>query len=225
MEKTKTQVTKKKKNNDAELKETSIKNEEVSNDTEVIKKKKKKKNKELKDTKKKNKLKKYINNPIPIIIALCILCVIQLYFLFSFNASNKIYTGELNTNEMQVINLHMFINNDINYFYAAPAAYLGEEKEIYNFQIGYFIEMPDGELEPFAVRTRELENPSKLSEIVNEMSAWNFFETALQDYFFSEDAINNIENLHFIVKASTEKGSSNYDITLDYEVEVNKITK
>lgn len=200
-------------------KKISQKNEDKKVEEEVVVEKKKNK------SKKKNGIMNIFNKPAPIIIALIILCLVQLYFLFNMNGRIAIYTGELNKEDLQIVNLHIFTNNDMNYFYASPATYLGEDKEIYSFEMGYYVEVGKDGFKPFATRSRELDNASDLKEIVNEMSAWNFFETSIQDYFFSEEVIKNLDDLHFIIKASTTKDSANADVYIDYPIEVNKITK
>lgn len=172
-----------------------------------------------------NLKKSFFNNPLPIIIALIIVCVVQLYFLFNINSKNAIYSGELNKEDVQIINLHLFTNNDMNYFYASPALYLGEDYKIYNFELGYYIEKGKGEYLSFATKSRELDSASSLKEIVEEMSGWNFFEPSIQDYFFSDEVLNNLDEMHFIIKASTKKGSTDADIVIDYPIDLNKLTK
>lgn len=206
----------KKKSNDVNIATAEV----VKKDSKIVNKNKKKHQEKTASS----KIKEFINKPTPIIIALCILCVVQLAFLLRLNANNAIYIGELDQKDVQIANLHMFTNHDMNYFYASPALYLAEDKEIYNFEIGYFIEV-NGKMKPFASRARELENPSSLKEIMEEMSAWNFFETSLQDYFFSEEVLNNLDKLHFIVKASMEAEDTEMETIIDYPVELNKITK
>lgn len=195
----------------------------VEEKKEVIKVDEKKKvTKEKKAT---SKLKEFFNKPTPIIVALVIICVVQLYFLITFKSMNGIYTGELNKEDVQIVNVHMFTNNDMNYFYASPAMYLGEDKQIYNFEMGYYVELSSGEMKSFATRSRSLNSASSLKEIVEEMSAWNFFETSLQDYFFSEEVLDNLDSMHFIIKASTKANSTDADVYIDYPIELNRITK
>lgn len=213
---TKETIKKTKKKIDVEKEEKNIEVEET-----VPKKKKKKKRKEQEQ----KTVMKFLNKPLPIIIALVALCIIQLFFLMNINSKNAIYNGELNKNDVQIVNVHIFTNNDMNYFYAAPAAYLGDDKKIYNFEMGYYIKMEDDKYLPFATRARELENASSLKEIVEEMSGWNFFETSIQDYYFSDEVLNNLDKVYFMIKASTKSGSTDADVLIQYPIDLNKITK
>lgn len=206
-------------------KKASSKEEKIIDESTSVKKKNVDKEETNMQNKKFGTIREFINKPLPLIIVLIVICAVQLFFLFNINSKIAIYTGELNNDEVQIANLHLFTNNDMNYFYASPAAYIGEDKDVYSFEIGYYIKMSEGEYLPFTTRSRELENASSLKEIIEEMSAWNFYETSVQDYFFSDEVLKNLDDLHFMVKASTTKGNSNADVVINYPIEVHKITK
>ncbi len=172
------------------------------------------------------KMKKFFNNPTPIIIILIAIIAILLIFIAKFNTKSKIYVGEINKNGLQVANIHYFINNDMNYFYADPATYTGEEKKVYAYQIGYFVVDEENNYIELASRSNtEAVGESKLSQLVSEMSSWNFGETASATYFFTNDVIKHLDNLHFVIRAASKKDSNEADVFLDYKVELTKITK
>ena len=171
--------------------------------------------------------KKFFNDPRPIIIILVAIICFLLIFISKINSKSLIYVGEINENEIQVANVHYFTNNDMNYFYASNALFVGTlaDKEVYSYQIGYYAVDSNGEYYEFATRSKQAATSAKLSEIVEELSGWSIAESNINTYFFSRDVVNNMANLHLVIKASTEKDSLESDINLDYEVDVTKITK
>lgn len=186
------------------------------------------KNKKVEDKKSNSiltKVKAFFNNPAPIIIVLVAIIAILLIFISRMNIDNKIYVGEINKEDLIVANVHYFTNNDMNYFYASTAAYVGEKKDVYSYQIGYYVVDEDNNYIEFATRSKKADTKASLADIVDELSGWNFGETNASDYFFSSDVLKNIENLHFVIKASTVKDSDDADIVIDYPVDLSKITK
>lgn len=171
------------------------------------------------------KVKAFFNNPAPLIIVLIAIIAVLLIFISRMNLKSTIYVGEINKSDLQVGNVHYFTNNDMNYFYASTAAYLGEKKEVYSYQMGYYAVDKDNNYIEFATRSKKADKKADLGDIIEELSGWNFGETNANNYFFSKDVIENIDNLHFVVKASTKKDSDDADIIIDYPVELSKITK
>lgn len=171
------------------------------------------------------KVKAFFNNPAPLIIVLIAIIAILLIFISRINLNNTIYVGEINKSDLQVGNVHYFTNNDMNYFYASTAVYLGEKKQVYSYQMGYYAIDKDNNYIEFATRSKKADTKADLAEVIEELSGWNFGEANTSDYFFSKDVIDNIDNLHFVVKASTKKDSDEADIIIDYPVELSKITK
>lgn len=170
-------------------------------------------------------LKKFFNNPVPIVIFLIILNAFLLIYIANYNSKNKIFVGDINREDIQIVNVHYFTNGDMNYFYASNAEYLGEEKEIYSYQIGYYVISDNNEYIELATRSNSLENSSSLKEIIKEMSGWSFAESDQSEYFFNNKVLRYMDNLHFVVKASTTKDNKTADIVIDYPVESTKITK
>lgn len=171
-------------------------------------------------------VKKFFNNPLPMLIVLTVIIIILLFYIVNHSQESKIFVGKVDMDDVQVVNIHYFTNNDMNYFYASNAAYLGDNKKVYSYQIGYYAVGSDGVFHEFATRAGQLDNASPLSDIVTEKSGWTISELAQNDYFFDKDVLHNIDNLHFVILASTDKEKPNDpDIKIDYKVELLKITK
>lgn len=173
------------------------------------------------------KLKSFFNNPAPLIIVLIAIICALLLFISKMNTKAKIYVGQIDQDGMQVANVHYFTNNDMNYFYASTPLYAGSlaNKDVYSYQIGYYAQDKNGNSYEFVTRSKESTTKAKLSEIIEELGGWNLAEAYNNDYFFSNDVINNMDNLHFVVKASTKSDSKEADINLDFKVNLSKITK
>ncbi|MCH5167769.1 MAG: hypothetical protein J1F35_07795 [Erysipelotrichales bacterium] len=193
----------------------------------MTKKETKRKNKNTKKDLVLEKIKNFFNDPKPIIILLIAIICFLLIFISKLNTRSTIYVGEINESEIQVPNIHYFTNNDMNYFYASNALFAGKfaNKEVYSYQLGYFVVDGNGNYIEFASRSKEADTSAKLSDIVDELSGWSFAESNVNTYFFTRDVIDNLNNLHFIIKASTKKDSDEADINLDYKVDITKITK
>jgi hypothetical protein len=173
----------------------------------------------------KDKMKKFFNNPLPMLIALTVIIAILLIYICSINRTSKIYVGEINQSDVVVANIHYFANNQMNYFYASNAVYVGDDVDVYNYQIGYFAIGSDGTRYELASRSGSLDEASPLSELVSELSGWNVGELPSQAYFFDSDVLHNLDNLHFIIMATTEADATTPDIVIDYEVEFTKLSR
>ncbi len=172
-----------------------------------------------------NSLKKFFNHPAPLIIVLIFIVLVLTMYIANYNSKNKIYVGMVDEKNIAVVNVHFFLNGDMNYFHAANAAYLGEDKEIYTFQVGYYAVDSKNNYYELATRANSLENKTSLKDVIDENSGWSFAESDKGVLHFTNDVRNNIANLHFVVKASTKKGSTDPDIVIDYPVKLEKITK
>lgn len=170
-------------------------------------------------------IKKFFNNPLPLIIFLIITNALLLVYIGNINSKNKIFIGKIDSKEVAVVNVHYFTNSDMNYFYASNAVLLADDSKIYNYQIGYYVVDEKGDYIEFATRSNALEKSTSLKDVVSEMSGWNFAEADRGEYFFSNEVIKNIDNLHFVIKASTKKDSTKADIHYDQKVDATKITK
>lgn len=181
--------------------------------------------------KKFSKIKRFFNNPLPMLIILTVIIVILLIYIVTTSHESKIYVGEINKEDVNVVNIHYFANNEMNYFYASNAAYLGKDKKVYSFQIGYYAVDANGVFYELATRAQKLENATSLRDIVSENSGWSISELANPNLtdgkkFFDSNVLNNLDNLHFVILASTDKEKPNDpDITIDYKIDLTKLAK
>lgn len=193
---------------DENLKKDTVKKEEKKQEAKVV-----------------TSLKKFFNHPAPLIIILICIVLFLTMYIANYNSKNKIYVGSLDKEDIAIVNVHFFLNGDMNYFHAANAVYLGEDKDIYTFQIGYYAVDDNNNYYELATRANSLENKTSLKDVIDENSGWSFGESDKGVLHFTNDVRNNVDNIHFVVKASTEKGSTNPDIVIDYPVDLEKITK
>ena len=170
-------------------------------------------------------LKRFFNNPAPLIIVLVALNAFLLLYISNYNDKNRIYVGSIEKSDVAVVNVHYFTNGDMNYFYASNALYNGDKKNIYSYEMGYYVKDLKGEFIPFAVRSGKLDKAIDLSTTITEMSGWNFAEADSSTKFFTSDVLKYMDKLYFIVKASTEENSTKADIYIEYPVDTIKVTK
>ena len=184
-----------------------------------------------KNVKKENKFKKvlgaigrFFNRPTPIIIALCIINLGLLLYIFRVNTRDDILVGSVTHEDVSINNIHYFTNNDMNYFYAMNAHSERKDK-VYTYSIGYYTVDEDNNYTEFAVRTGSLGDPLAISDIIGDYSGWNIAELAKKPYHFTAKNKNNINNMHFVFKGSTKKDSTDADIVIDVKVDMTKLTK
>ena len=185
----------------------------------------KKKNNSKRENKVLKVIKNFFNNPAPLFIVFIVIIFFLLFYINQNMSKDIIMVGEVDQKDVSIHNIHYFINDDINYFYADKALYSGENKTVYKYQIGYFVENNKGELLDFVTRSgSDLKKGFKLADLINDMSGWNFMERADSPYFFKKNIMPYINKIHFVVLASTDKDSDDADINIDYEVNVINFT-
>lgn len=185
----------------------------------------KKKNNSKRENKVLKVIKNFFNNPAPLFIVFIVIIFFLLFYINQNMSKDIIMVGEVDQKDVSIHNIHYFINDDINYFYADKALYSGENKTVYKYQIGYFVENNKGELLDFVTRSgSDLKKGFKLADLINDMSGWNFMEKADSPYFFKKNIMPYINKIHFVVLASTNKDSDEADIDIDYEVNVINFT-
>lgn len=214
----------------ATTKKTTTKKNSKTTTKKTPVKKVEKKNQEIEEVKEEKNsfaksLKKFFNHPAPLIIVLIFIVLVLTMYIGNYNSKNKIYVGVVDKDDIAVVNVHFFLNGDMNYFHAANAAYLGEDKEIYTFQIGYYAVDEKNNYYELATRANSLENKTSLKDVIDENSGWSFAESDKGVLHFTNEVRQNVDNIHFVVKASTVKGSTDPDIVIDYPVDLEKITK
>ena len=169
-----------------------------------------------------NDIKSKLNNTFPMVIVLSIVCVILLGYIYTHKNDNAINIGSLGTENVTIQNIHYFKNDKMNYFYATPATFNGEDKNIYSFTIGYYVEDSKGELIPFLTRNNKFDKSTSLKDVVLEMTSWNIIELNANENYFNKEVNPYLHKLHFVITASTTKDGKN-DITIDEKIDFKKM--
>lgn len=170
-----------------------------------------------------SKLKIFFNHPAPLIIVLIVLNFISLLYITRYEDDNQIYVGSI-SKVVSVGSIHFFTNNDINYFYASTGSFIGEDVEVYNYELGYYVKKGN-ELIPFATRSGSIDTPTYVSTLVKEFSGWEIVEAYNAEYFFKPEIVPNMGNLYFVINASTKKDSTSADVHYEIPVDATKVTK
>jgi len=206
-----------KKETKKEIKKTTVK-KPVTKKVEEVKKVEKKKEKiSLKE-----RTKNFFNSPQPLFVIFIIIIIGLLVYIVQYSKHDSIMIGTYNSDQGSIGTIHSFTNHKINVFYATPVNYTGEDKKIYAYDIGYYYESGD-ELKPFLVRTGKSDTALSLKQVISQTSSWNISELASVNSYFSDEIMNNLDKLHFIVYASTVKDSDLVDHVVDFKIEVDKL--
>ena len=180
----------------------------------------------MKKTKNKqpNKFVEFINNPKIIIIALIALCLFLLLSIVNLKNKHSFYTGQINSNELGVAEIHYYTDPTITYFFANAAVYGGEDKDIYDIEIKYYIEV-NGKEYVIDDLKKTFDKKTSLREMILMYSKVNIVD--LKDYsqkIFNQTMKDNIKKTKLVILASSTK-DLNQDIKLEYDIELNKVNK
>lgn len=173
--------------------------------------------------KKENRIKKFFNSPIPIIIFLILLSICLLIKCFDLKDNGTIYAARVEENEIFIENVHIFTSNKVNYFYSSPVTISVDDVNIYNYKIGYYVETDDG-LVPLAVRSGNTEKGLKLSTMVSTVSNYNFAELDKNHGYFKKGVKPFLNKLIFKIEASS-KLNGEYDINYEYLIDMLNLSK
>jgi len=183
---------------------------------------KKKKNKEKKNLKiieklKNSKVATFLNDPKPIIIVLMIICVLFIIAFANYKSKYKVYNGNLESENVYIRAVHIFIHPKMNVFYSSGATYTGEDKKVYQYRIGYYYKSGDTYYPIKESYDNSLKTPIDLKDIVSKTSYFNYSELKSEkSTIFTQRALKNIGDLHFIISASTtESSEDDFDILID----------
>ena len=217
--KTTTKTTKK-----ATTKKTPKKEVKVVKETVKVEVKKEKKNNILKVTWAKVKsvakfiYDKILNNPKLIIVALMVLVLMFIIAFANYKSKYKILVGDVITKDVGIRLVQIDTNPKVNTFMATSATYLGEDKKVYDYVIGYFYQVGD-EMKPFTYAKKSVKNGASLADLVSANSYKSIIEFAGNTSAFTNEAKSHFDKLHFIIKASTNKNNKGeYDINIDCPV-------
>lgn len=155
--------------------------------------------------KKKMKKKKnnFFNTLKPILIFSFIINVILLSYVYYLKTNHHayIFTGKdkyLNI-DSGVINL----NYDINLLSGNNIEYIGNDINIKEIKIGYYI-LENETLKEIITHYETFEKSTSLKETINAITSFNVSETAKKSKLFSSINTNNIENNLFVIMEATD---------------------
>jgi len=152
-----------------------------------------------------------------------IINIILLMFLYNLTTSNRIYSFSGNDDYLRVKDGIVVFNNDINLFNGNNIEYIyGEDYEIKSYKIGYYV-MDNSKLVEIFSTTMELDTEIKISEIINNFTAFNLTEkNSNPNYFtrYKKDLIK--DGIYLVMEAKTKDG---IDIFSKVNLNVSKISK
>jgi len=152
-----------------------------------------------------------------------IINIILLMFLYNLTTSNRIYSFSGNDDYLRVKDGIVVFNNDINLFNGNNIEYIyGEDYEIKSYKIGYYV-MDNSKLVEIFSTTMELDTEIKISEIINNFTAFNLTEkNSKPNYFtrYKKDLIS--DGIYLVMEAKTKDG---LDIFSKVNLNVSKISK
>lgn len=178
--------------------------------------------KESKLTKIKDKLKIFFNSSQPLIVVLALMVVALLIYNINYSKHDTVYIGHYLQDNGSIGTIHYFTNHKINLFYATPASFEGDDVDLYAYEIGYYYELGD-KLKPFIVRSGMQQEKVSLKKIINDNSYFNISELSTNKAYFTDEAKDNLDKLHFVVYGSTKKDDSKIDYVLDFPIEFDQI--
>jgi len=152
-----------------------------------------------------------------------IINIILLILLYNLTTSNKVYSFSGNDDYLRVKDGIVVFNNDINLFNGNNIEYIyGEDYEIKSYKIGYYV-MDDTKLVEIFSTTMQLDTEIKISEIINNFTAFNLTEkNSNPNYFtrYKKDLIN--DGIYLVMEATTKDG---VNIFSKVNLNVSKISK
>ena len=152
-----------------------------------------------------------------------IINIILLVFAYHVMSSNKIYSFSGSDDYLRVKDGLIVLNNDINLLNGNNIEYIyGEDYEIKSYKIGYYV-MDESKLVEIISTTMELDTEIKISEIINNFTAFNLTEkNNAQNYFtsYKKELIN--DGIYLVMEAKTKDG---INIFSKVNLNVSKISK
>ena len=188
-----------------------------------------KKKTEKKNTSFKTKVKRvgkkvldFLNSSISIIIVLVVLDLVMLMYIVGYTKGNGIRVGYYIDDEISINNIHFFINGSNNYFYSSGIAYTGEDVDVYHYIMGYYAVTKDGTYIPVLTRENTIESGMDLASLL-ELNNFSYSEAGNTKDVFTKDVLDNIDNLHFVFRATTAKDEESYKVNIDKTIELVKV--
>jgi len=172
----------------------------------------------------KKKIKAYFKTTKPILVALIILLVVLVCFCWHLMNVSKSYMFSGRSEFVSIYNGVISLNYDMHVFMGSDIRYHYEDDFIVTeYKIGYILIDDKANITELVTRTGSFEEGFLLSNLIHEVSAFNFTEPFHNKVRFNRETIRNLENeLRFIIEATTEDGEKISDIV---EINIHRVSK
>ena len=105
-----------------------------------------------------------------------IICVLFIIAFSNYKSKYKVYDGNVETDSISIRAVHVYIHPRMNVFFSSGATYTGEEKKVYQYQIGYYYKVGDTYYPIKESYDYSLETPVDLKDIISKTSYFNYSE-------------------------------------------------
>lgn len=163
------------------------------------------------------KLLNKLNDFRTMVVILMIICGCLLFACIYLKNREQLLVGSAMDEKIYINNVTYFTNKDTFYITSAGAKFLGNDKDVYSYQLGYYVD--DIALSEFNIN---LEKKSTVKDIINNTS--NFSLTEYKNNLSIFKKVKNIKNLKFIFKADTDNDKE-FDLEIETPVKFYNVLK
>lgn len=148
----------------------------------------------------------FFNSYNVIIISLIILVLVLIFFCNHLMKVSKTYMFNGNGDYISVYNGVISLNYDINIFEGSDITYVPvKDIAVTKYKVGYYVKVNDSLKELVVISDEDKEGYS-LKSVLEGLSAFNITELPKNDKYFNTEKIKNINNLYFVIEATTKQG-------------------
>lgn len=170
-----------------------------------------------------------LNSPISIIVVLILFSIGLLIYTRYLVRCNKIYTFSGYSSDFSFFGGTLYEGPNVNFFGDSKVLYTGENVELYDYEVGFYIKYGEDDYSPISamtgIDTREDDTSKQEGASLKDILSGT-------DFSFTENhkgakylSIKNMENLENLVFRITGKDGEGNSIDMEVPLEVEKITK
>lgn len=157
-----------------------------------------------------------------IIICLVGICLFVLMYCNNLMKSCSTYLFEGNSEYVEIDGGVIALNYNMNLFQGSNIKYIYDtDIVITSYDIGYYVLVGEEYL-PLASMASDDDGEVSLKKLIEGKDNFRVYEFSKSDYYFTDDKIDNINNLYFIIKVKDTKGNEISDVI---KLDIIKITK
>ncbi len=170
-----------------------------------------------------NKIKKFFNSPVPIIIMLIIIIIVLLINTNYLMKSNKIYLFSASNDYVKINNGVISLNYDINILEGSDITYLKDKDiTVTKYKIGYYVKDND-KLIPLSIIEDNDEGGFSLKALLEGINTFNINELNKNNNHFNKESTKLLnDGLYFIIEATDNKGNVISEITKTDLIKISK---